>query len=223
MSAVIVRNERLPDAAALLAQMRTDLRRRPGDTLHWRNLKQHSQKLHFAQSIGRSPFLGVCSVVVCKRHLTGTPLNDDQAYLYTLRFLLERLSWLARDFPPGRELHYTLAHVVRFKKAKLREYEGILRGAPDCQIAWDALDPRGGRLEQPQRVEALQLADAVASATFAAFEPDGFGNTEDRYLRELSSRLWRRGTGPNALTSYGLKLHPYSDTTKVAYPWVATL
>jgi Protein of unknown function (DUF3800) len=219
MSAVLVKEESLPAAAALLATIRTALQRAPGQTLHWRNLKQHSPKLYIAQQIGASPFLLLCSVVVCKRHLPDVGLNDDQAYLFTLRFLLERLSWVARD--NGRQLHYTIAHVVRFKIEKLREYEAILRQKPDCQIAWAAMNPRGGRLDQPSRVEGLQLADTVASATFAAFEPDQFGNTEQRYLHELAPRLYQRGRGPDRLTSYGLKIHP--GTAKTAYPWVAAL
>jgi hypothetical protein len=157
--------------------------------------------------------------VVCKRHLPDVGLTEDQAYLFTLRFLLERLSWVARD--TRRELHYTVAHVVRFKLKKLREYEAILRQTPGCQIAWTAMDPRGGRLDQPSRVEGLQLADTVASATFAAFEPDQFGNTEQRYLCDLAPRLYRRGSGTDGLTSYGLKIHP--GTAKTAYPWVAAL
>lgn len=222
MSAVVMMEPGLAASAAMLATLRQELGRRPGDTLHWRNIKHHSQKLHVALTIGRADYLRVCSVVVCKRHLTmSSTMNDDQAYLYTVRYLLERLSWLARD--SGAELEYTLAHVVRFKLSKLREYENILRVDPRCQIAWSHVNPRGGRIDQPSRVEYLQLADAVASATFAAVEVDSFGNTERRYLESFSDRLWRRGTNNNALTSYGLKFHPWSDATKAAYPWVAAL
>lgn len=223
MSAVVVKDPRLAEAESMVAQLRADLGRRPGDTLHWQNFKQHAQRLHAAKTIGQAPFLKVCSVVVCKRHLEGRQLNDDQAYLYTFRFLLERLSWLAKEH--GYELRYTLAHIVRFKLSTLRQYEEILRGTPEpaCRIAWTHVDPKGGTLDQPKRVELLQLADSAASATYAAFEPDQFGNTETRYLKEMASRLWRRGAGANRLTSYGLKLHPHTDITKAAYPWVAAL
>ena len=144
--------------------------------------------------------------------------NDDLAYLLTLRYLLERLSWLAREHE--RELAYTMAHVVRFQIGKLREHEASWRAEPDCQIDWNYLDGRGGRLDQPSRVEHLQLADLAASATGAAFNKDEFGNTEIRYLQELASRLYRRN---GKLLSYGLKLHPGRDSTKVAHPWVAAL
>lgn len=219
MSAVVVPDESLVDATALLADLRADLNRRPGDTLHWRNVKTHSQRLRIAQVIGRAEYLTLSSVVVCKPHLTGPALDDDTAYLYTLRYLLERLSWLARD--QERVLEYTLAHIVRFKLAKLRAYEALLQQSPDCNIAWSSLDPHGGRIDQPNALEYLQLADAVASGTFAAFEADAFLNTETRYLVEMSPRLYRRGHGK--LMSYGLKMHPWSEATRAAYPWVADL
>ncbi|WP_171117665.1 DUF3800 domain-containing protein [Streptomyces sp. Z423-1] len=223
MSAVVVADGDLPQAAAFLAGLRTDLRRRPGDVLHWQNFKSHTDRLHAAKSLAAQSWATISSVVVCKRHLPAgaTRLDDDQAYLYTFRFLLERLSWLARD--SGSILEYTLAHVVRFKLAKLRQYESILQAQNpyECRIAWQALDPKGGRLDQPSRVEMLQCADLAASATYAAFNEDRFGNTEPRYLQELSPRLYRRGAAP--LTSYGLKMHPWNNNTRAAYPWVAAL
>lgn len=152
MSAVIVPDEHLADAGTVLAELRADLGRRPGDTLHWRNIKTHSQRLRVAQVIGRQPWLTISSVVVCKPHLTGPALDDDTAYLYTLRFLLERMSWLARD--QRRVLRCTASHVVRFKLAKLRVYEGLLRQAPDGNIEWDWLDPAGVRIDQPSRGRA---------------------------------------------------------------------
>ncbi len=219
MSAAVIPDERLGDCSTLLRGLRTDLRRSPTDVLHWRNVKTHTQRLHIAKTLGSVSWLTISSVVVCKQHLTGSALDDDTAYLYTLRYLLERLSWLA--CAERRVLTYTLSHVVRFKTSKLRAYEGVLRAMPDCQVAWPWLEPTGGHIDQPSRVENLQLADSAASATFAAFECDDFGNTEVRYLREMSPCLYRRPGGK--LTSYGLKMHPWNDATRAAYPWVAAL
>lgn len=61
----------------------------------------------------------------------------------------------------------------------------------------------------------------MASATLLAFERDTFDNTEVRYLTEMSPRFYRRAGGK--LTSYGLKMHPWSDSARAAYPWVAAL
>jgi hypothetical protein len=217
MSAVIFREEDRRKAADLLASLRLDLRRDPGQTLHWKKLKAHDQRLHVSTSIGAAPWLRTASVVVCKRHLYGE-FDSQKRYLYTLRFLLERLSWLARD--EDQVLHYTLSHIVRFKLATLREFEARLR-AQTTQVHWAALSPKGGRLIHPNDEEELQLADLVASATAAAFEPDAYGHTEHRYLRKLRPRIYCRDRG--ALTSYGLKMHPWDERTRAAYPWVAAL
>ncbi|MFE9099829.1 DUF3800 domain-containing protein [Actinomadura geliboluensis] len=220
MSAAIIDADHLDEAAECLAKLRVDLGRGTGDHLTWKNLRGHSLRLHAAQVLGRQDWLTISTVVVCKRHITqGTDdMDDDRAYLYTARYLLERLSWHARD--SDRLLTYTLAHVIRFPKEKLREYESVLKDEDDCQIAWPWLDPRGGQIDQPQRLELLQLADLAASATFAAFEPDRYGNTERRYLEELVDRLYCRS---GKLTSYGLKMHPWCASTRAAYPWVAAL
>lgn len=219
MSAVVVADAHLPALAAELAQLRIDLKRRPGDTLHWRNLRGHSPRLHVARTVGQLPWLTIATVVVCKRHLSAALPSEDHAYLYTLRFLLERLSWHAKS--RGAVLDYTVAHIVRFEIAKLRQYEAALRADPQCQINWDALAPRGGRIDQPSRVEGLQMADLAASATYPAFEPDEYGNVERHYLEQLAPRLYRRTGKP--VSSYGLKMHPWNDATRAAYPWVAAL
>jgi hypothetical protein len=221
MSAAVIRAETLPTLSTYLAKLRADLHRGPRDHLTWKNMKHHGERIYIAQSIGSQSWLRMCSVVVCKRHIASGIVNDDHAYLYTFRFLLERLSWLGRQH--DRSVRYTLAAIQRFPIAKLREYEAILRGRPDTNIDWRFLDPHGGRIDQPQRYEPLQLGDLVASATAQAFEPDRFGNTEPRYLQEMAPRIWAGPYGQRRLTSYGLKMHPWNDATKAAYPWVAAL
>ncbi|MFC8432225.1 DUF3800 domain-containing protein [Streptomyces sp. NPDC057253] len=219
MTAVILDDQDLPAAAQFLAQLRLDLGRGPSDELHWVNLKQHDQRVHAAKSLGGQSWATISNVVACKRHLS-TKITDGQFYLYTFRYLLERLSWYARD--AQATLHYTLAHITRPQMTigDLRQYEAALR-AMQTSIVWTALDPAGGKINQPAKVEMLQCADLAASATYRAFELDRFGNTEDRYLRELSPRIYRRGGG--AITSYGMKVHPWDSNTKAAYPWVAAL
>jgi hypothetical protein len=83
MSAVIVDDARRPDATKLLSDLRLELGRGPGEELHWRNIKNHGQRLHIAQRIGGSTFLTVSTVIVCKRQFAaGARLKDeDVAYL----------------------------------------------------------------------------------------------------------------------------------------------
>jgi hypothetical protein len=78
---------------------------------------------------------------------------------------------------------------------------------------------RDVRINQPNRLELLQVADIAASSTLKAFQPDRHAVTEDRYVRELSTCLYRRP--PGLLTSYGMKIHPGQAVAN--FPWIATL
>lgn len=221
MAAAVFSDSDVSKATALLSGLRQDLNRTPGSEVSWKKLRSHSHRLRAAQALASAPWLTISSVVVCKQELADGSLNDDQRYLYTMRFLLERLSWIGRA--RGAVVDYTLAHIVRFPKSKLRRYESALRSTPDCSVDWRYLSEHGGRIDQPHRLEHLQLGDLAASACGAAFNADEFGNTERRYLQELAPRLYRRGTGPNSLTSYGLKVHPWTRQTQHTYPWIISL
>lgn len=216
MSAVAWKEEWDGDARGLLHDLRQALGRQAGHQVHFVKLNHHDRLLASKKIGDASANLVVLTVTVCKRHLTPLAgFTDDMAYLWCLRLLLERLSWLARD--QDRNLDYTMAHVVRFKKSKLRAYEQVLRNLPDCQVAW-AHVPKGGSLSTPGADERLQLADISASATFQAFEPiKGF--TERRYLGELNAALYRR---KGNLLSYGLKVVP-TPRAGGAYEWATRM
>jgi len=219
MSAVVIEPGGLTAATQLLADMRHDLGRRPGDELHWKNIKTHDQRVRAAQMLGAAPFLRICTVVVCKRDFDpgkGSIPDDDFAYMFTFRFLLERMSWLCRE--SGGILRYTLAMIGGFRLSQLRHYEAVLKGLTDCTVHWAAVDSKGGSIDQPNRLEYLQLADIAASATAQAFEPNRFGNVETRYLELLEPRLYRYKTSP--VTSYGLKMHPWNAKSRAAHPWL---
>lgn len=220
MSAVVVRDAKRQDAEQFLTDLKTTLGRKPDQVLHWKNYNSHGHRLLASSNLGARPDLfKLSSVVVCKRHLADNAgFNEDLAYLYTFRYLLERLSWLARSY--DTELSYVLGHVVRFKIAKLREYEAKLQGM-NTEIKWRHLSKKGGRIDQPSREPLLQIADIAASAAGAAFNPDQHGFTEQRYLQHLIPATYRPESG--AITTYGLKMHPWNGSTKAAYPWVAAL
>jgi hypothetical protein len=219
LSAAIIRDRNLDHVHTTLEAIRADLNKPSGNYLTWKNIRAHSDRVHIAQELGGQSWMKVVNVISCKRHLPQASLNQSQVYLYQLRFMLERLSWLARTH--SETLQFTVAQIPNVKMEDLRGYESVLSTLPGCQIHWPSLDSRGGSIDQPQRLEPLQLADLVASATGAAFNRDRWGNIETRYLQSLAPRLYRHGQSP--LTSYGLKMHPWGDATKAAYPWIAAL
>jgi hypothetical protein len=220
MSAVVCRDVNVLRTRELLDEIRAELGRQPRQRLHWTNFKP-DQRVKAAQILGGASYLKIASVVACKRLLPPTIPNDDAAYLYTFRFLLERLSWLAKQ--EKTELSYTLSHVRGFHISELRQYEEKLRKI-ETEIKWKYIAGNGS-LAYDTAIEQLQLADTAASATAAAFEPGPTSEeTNQDYLRSLAPRLYRRRwPGPNALTSYGLKMHPWDDAAKAAYPWVRSL
>lgn len=201
---------------ALLAELRTDLGRQPRDPLSWKNIRTHPQRLHVARKMGGCSDLTISVVVVCKRYLE--PLQEQNlSYMFAFRLLLERLSWIA--VANHTQIETTLAQISGFKMEQLREYERRLKG-DITEIKWAAI--KGAtKIDQPNRIEHLQLGDLAASAIAQAFNVDEFGNAERRYLMEIAPRLYRRGSG--ALTSYGLKFLPWNDATKRAYAWVTRL
>ena len=216
LSAVVIRDSNIARVAELQAELRAALRRAPSHSLHWTQLRRVEDRMTAAMALGRMP-VTVASVVVFKRHLDERLPHEDLAYMFTFKLLLERLSWLAKR--EQERLDYTLAHVVRFPMFKLRQYEGKLRDDPGS-INWFHI-AGAGKLDQPARIEQLQLADIAASATFRAFEPDATGTCDAAYLRAFRNRLYRAEGRP--ITSYGLKFHPSTKVTRAAHPWVAAL
>lgn len=225
MAAVALPETRLDEAGIWLESLRKDLRRGRGQVLHWKNYVAHRDRLRACQAFGEQGFGRALAVVTCKRELQREPgFTEDHAYMLSFRYLLERLTWLARQ--RGLELHYTLGHVRGFPIAKLREYEAALRGlsADECEIDWGRITDTPSRIERPENEEMLQVADIIASSIGAAFNADEFGNTEQRYVALYANRFYRGWQDEKPLTSYGLKMHPWrGSNTEAAYPWVAAL
>ena len=212
VSAVIVADSSDATVRQELAVTRTALGRGPGHVLHFQKLT-HSQRLKAAQDLAGFSIAAVTNVVIHK-NLLGQPMpagnvsfisRPDPMYLWALRLLLERVSWYCDEHGSGEAI-VTFAHVRHFKAQKLHDYRRALSLTPGVQIRWPVYDHHRFRIDGPSYVELLQLADITASALFKAIEPDGYGNTETRYLSDLRPVLYRRGTAN--VVSYGLKVFP---------------
>jgi len=204
------------------AQVRTErnalaeaLGRRPHHVLHYRKLT-HPQKIKATQDIAASSIAAITNVIIQKGPL-GKPLpagnmahvsRPDPMYLWAMRLLLERVSWYVAEHG-GTDAIVTFAHVRHFKAEKLHSYREALETTQEVQFRTGIFDGHRFKIGSPDQVVLLQLADACASALFRAVEPDDYGNTEPRYLNELSQKLYRRGSGN--ITSYGLKVFPSAE------------
>lgn len=216
VSAVIVRDHDEPTLRQELAALRAALGRQPGHVVHFRKLT-HAQKIKACQDVAGSCTATITNVIFCKPKIAGQIPGGgvayikqaDPMYLYAVRLLLERVSWYVDEQGDGPAI-VTFAHLTRFPAMKLHNYrQALIDTYPPTEIRWNAFDNHQFRINHPNTIELLQLADSAASALFRAVEPDDYGNTEDRYLRELAPKLYRRGAAN--VTSYGLKVFPTSE------------
>ena len=189
----------------------------PAKPLHWYKLR-HQQRRVVVQEVTNEPikFISIC---VDKSKLTQSYLRQPPAlYWYATRYLAERISWHV-DGQGGR-VHLIFENRARFNYTTLNSYIQNLVAAPNTQVR-NVID-RVITLNKSQS-KMLQAADSFASATFAAFEPDGYGNVDPTYLQALKHLLYRRR---GRLFSYGLKAFP-NDCSKLAttplYQWLTTL
>ncbi len=178
-----------------------------------------AQRKFVSERLGQFSAATTIAVVIRKADLTDELRNEHRLYLYTLRLLLERLSWFGKS--KQSVVKYTMSHITRLKMEQLRSYEDALRNS-STEIKWNFLDPKGGSLNVPGKVEQLQMADLFASSIGIAFNaPSEIRPTDHTYLENFYSRLW--APSPGKIHSYGLKIFPRKQNVKVAYPEVATL
>lgn len=215
MSAVVIDPIQQEFLANDLKHLKKLTGRLPHHELSFKRLKDN-HRATVTTYLGQIDWATLISVVVCKRHLVDSLSDDTDRYLYTLKLLLERLSWLARR--RQKVMHYTLAHIKGMKLETLREYENYLRNI-NTEIAWNHLSIHGGKLDQPIRLEGLQIADLIASSTGVAFNASPrSGRVHPEYFEPLVKHLYN--PSPGKLASYGLKMHPWNLSTKATYPWV---
>lgn len=229
LSAIVLRKQNDLEITECLRNLRVRLGKPERHTLHFRDLK-HEQKVVAAQEIAGAPSRTVS--VICDKTRLDNPEYLSRGYglyFYSVRFLLERVSWLCRDHRRKGEGDGT-AQVVFSNRSgmpydELRQYLSLLESRPlDVQVDWSVIRPDDKHITTlPHHLRAgLQAVDIVASSVWTAFEPNYYGNREPSYLREQLPKLYRKS---GRLMGYGVKLWPKEseETDKgsfVRYPWL---
>jgi Protein of unknown function (DUF3800) len=217
VAAVVVQDQDDAVVRGQLTALRTELGRQPGHTLHFRKLT-HSQKIKACQDIAGFAIDTITTLTMVKPRF-NEPLPEGGAtllrhanpmYLWAIRLVLERVSWYVHAHGGGPAI-VTFGHLTRFPTVKLHNYREALELSP-TEIRWHVFQGHPFRVDHPNNIELLQVADSAASALFKAVEQDQYGNREDRYLTALAPKLYRRGTA--YVTSYGLKVFPKSECEK---------
>lgn len=185
--------------------------------LHFQRLN-HDQRVFACRLLARRP-LGICVVASDKRTLPAladTALaafkRKGHLYNYLVRLLLERVSDACARKAGGQtaRLQVTFSRRGGTDYEVMHDYLCRLRDAQSGRrtahsINWDVLSPDDIRVMDHSNRAGLQLADLVTSATYKAFEPNMFGDVEDRYLRTLKPRFIHDGM---TTLNYGLTVVP---------------
>ena len=220
LAAFVTRKQTDLEVVKAIDHVRSELGLHPRKHVHWKKLK-HPAKVRYAQIIAalQARLLVVC---VHKPSLLEPETFQDRyrLYFYVVRYLLERISWLARDrHNPTRwggdgtvELLFSNRQGMSYEE--MRDYLRLLakhqETGQDIRIDFAHVPIAKLKTQTPGRSMGLQLADATAGAFFNALERDRFGNTEYRYAQVLSPILYRH---EGTLHGYGFKVIPGTVST----------
>ena len=215
MGAVIVRRCNLNNALSAFAEAREE---RAKGEIQFRKFSKASDKDNFVLTklLGRKP-IRTAFVGFHKPSLTGTHIrsNHGNEYNYMSKFMIERISWAVRDANSSGGDHkadVVFSHQDMYPQEKFLEYIERLkrgRGRHNTRTNWEHVAQIS---DTPHKDEGdTHLADLAASSFHMAVEPKNHGMTDDRFFRNLLTKLYRgREAKP-----HGLKLWP-NDATQTA-------
>ncbi|MDD1532010.1 MULTISPECIES: DUF3800 domain-containing protein [unclassified Bradyrhizobium] len=211
ISACLFRKTHSLDAVRWRDEISSKMPERNSRLLHFAKLN-HGQKLAAVQTIASKPLRAI-SVLAAKEPIPENIYTEkNQLYFYMTRYLIERLSWLCRDHRPNApegdgRVAITFSRRGGMQYDSFREYLEKLKTdkSGEVRIHWPVIDIDAVTAADHSRNASLQLADAVASAFAAGFEPDRYGNCEPRYAETLKPVTYNRHKN---YLSYGVKIVP---------------
>jgi hypothetical protein len=180
LAAFVTRKKTDLEVVKVIDQVRGEFQLHPRKHIHWKNLK-HPQKVRYSQIISalQARIIAVC---VHKPSLLEPETFQDRyrLYFYAVRYLIERISWIARDFHnPDKwggdgtvKIIFSNRQGMSYSEMKdyLRLLEKQKQIGGDIRIEFDKIPIDRLETQAPRRSMGLQLADAVAGAFFNAIE-----------------------------------------------------
>ncbi len=227
LSAAVVRTKNDLSLVKLVGETRKLLGRKPGQHLHFSDLK-HEQRVPYIRQIAASSIRTV-SIVIHKPGIHDPERSQAEKFLlyrYATRFLLERVSWLCRDNRVAGEGDGTAEIIFPNRSImsyqNLREYLKSLQTKSDpmdVRIDWSVVVTDTVRAVNHDQLAGLQVADAVSSGFFYAVNLNRYGEAEEKYARLLRPTIYRH---KNVTLGYGLKFWPEDvEKLKSANPHLA--
>ena len=169
LTAVIVSVANDPKLIRCVADLRVKLRLQERQPIHFSQLT-HAQKVLAVHEIAEMP-VRIINVMVEKERLSSPEVFSGagfRLYFYTMRLLLERISWLCRDAKEPGACRLVFERCKGLNYDALGEYIDTLRTKGSdpffeepINIAWEFLDLPKLKIEDKNLIGALQIADSV--------------------------------------------------------------
>lgn len=215
ISAIVVDKSRDLQTVRVVEEVRKVLNLNPKTQLHWKKLNPYEKKI-YSEKIGSIEAWGI-SICINKPELNAKEFQEyPRLYFYTMRYLLERLSWLARELQKGKvELVFSKREHLAYDE--LQNYIGVLKThkafGQKVEIDFRYVKTDFFTILSPGKSMGLQLSDAFAGACFNAFERSYQKEVVDlEFLKLMAAILYRR---KGKLEGYGLKVFPKSNVASI--------
>ncbi len=211
LSGVITRAHNDLETVRLVDDVRQLLGKPEKKVLHFRDLK-HEQRIPYIDKISNAR-LRIINILVHKPSLKEPEKFRERyrLYFYSVRLLLERVSWFCRDHKTNRDIGDGSAQIVFSSRSgmsyeEMKDYLGILKeDQRNVRVDWSVINKEQIKPFAPGKMLGLQIADAAASSFFYAVNPTRYGHIEPRYAVMLKPVLYNhRGD----FIGYGLKVWP---------------
>lgn len=219
LSAAITRWDSDLQTVRLVDDVRQALNKKPRQPLHFQSLK-HEHRLPYIDQIAKAR-LRIVSVLVHKPSLKEPEKFQGRfvLYYYTVRYLLERVSWFCRDNRMANDAGDGSARIILSNRggmsyAELRAYLAKLKARTELgevRIDWNVVKPEQLLAVNHEKLMGLQIADAVASGFYFGVQPSPVGFTEPRYAQMLKPVVYHHS---GQQLGYGLKFWP-SETDQL--------
>jgi len=213
ISACVFRQIHTLDAVSWRDEISAAIPEKKSRELHFVKMNRN-QRVVAAQVIATKPLRAI-NILAAKRPIPENIYTEkNQLYFYMTRYLLERLSWLCRDFrrvvPEGNgRVAITFSRRGGMSYQHFRDYLRRLTVAEqDVRIHWPVIDIDSVTAKDHSTSASLQIADVIASSFGAAIEPNNYSNCETRYAEILKPITYNRG---NNYLSYGVKFVPRTE------------
>ncbi|MBF0167137.1 MAG: DUF3800 domain-containing protein [Alphaproteobacteria bacterium] len=220
LSAAIVRRSNDLKMVSCLKEVRELLGKPHKTPLHFVDLK-HEQRVPYVRRVGELPLRSV-SILIYKPAISEPEKFQNRKYLlyrYATRMLLERVSWLCRDYRNDGEgdgfARIIFSNRSNMSYDEIRSYLRLLLSQSEntpqqVQVDRTVIDPSRISSIEHSRMAGLQVADAIASGLHFGVKVNRYGETEPSYLPYLKQTLYRR---QKSVLGYGIKLWPEDFAT----------